>query len=154
MKKQNLVVLAGSMFLLASCGTPKTHIHDYASEWSTDANQHWYACSGCESKENLGAHEFGDWSVKVAASYESAGEDHRYCTICNYEEVRASAKLTHNYEQTWSKDANKHWHACTDTGYETLIQESLETVATVSLLEDHSTDLLAASEGETVAVNC
>lgn len=144
MKKTKVVSILtlASSFVMAGCGeTPKpdcSHIddnkdhlcdkcnekmsdHAAAAEWKHDEHDHWHVCSfdGCDVVLDKAAHSFGEWSVKTPATYEVEGVEHRVCE-CGYEETRPIAKLQHNFSSDWSKDAEKHWHACTDEGYESL----------------------------------
>ena len=49
--------------------TPPVHEHSYGKEWTTDQENHWKKCSGCEETAELGAHE---WT----------GEGTLTCTVC------------------------------------------------------------------------
>ena len=44
------------------------HQHSWATEWSKDANNHWYDCLGCDAKDGLEPHTF----------------DGNSCTTCGY----------------------------------------------------------------------
>lgn len=101
--------------------------HNFSSDWSKDAEKHWHACTD-EGYENLkkdeAAHSFGDWSEKSPADFEHKKVEHRFCSDCGHEEEREVGEvLPHNYSSDWSKDAEKHWHACTDAGYEDLVSD-------------------------------
>ncbi len=80
-----------------TCGFERTpaHAHNWASEWSSDENNHWHACSGCDEKNDLGTHVFDD--------------DHdTTCNTCGY--VRDIGD--HTPKSAWSHDKLHHWHAC------------------------------------------
>lgn len=54
------------------------HIHDYSSEWSTDATSHWHACTStigeCDAQRiDEGEHVYGD-----------TGEARYTCQVCQY----------------------------------------------------------------------
>lgn len=60
--------------------------------------------------------------VETHATYEHAGYITYTCSRCHdtYTESNGEEQLQHNYATTWSYDENKHWHNCTDAGYESL----------------------------------
>ncbi len=74
----------------------------YNESWSSDADNHWHAAScghdGHLPKIDVAAHEDAD--------------DDGYCDTCAYlvcENKDASAENA--YDDDWSYDENKHWHA-------------------------------------------
>ena len=73
-------------------------VHDYAKEWSSDANGHWYACSGCAERKDFRNHVFENACDSV-------------CAECGYERG-----VIHTYNVKWSTDAEKHWNECTICG--------------------------------------
>ena len=102
--------------------------HNYASTWSYDEEKHWHACTdeGYESlKANEAAHSYK--TTTIEPTYDADGYTLYTCEVCDYSyKDDATAKLTHNYASTWSYDEEKHWHACTDEGYETLKKDEAE----------------------------
>ena len=74
------------------------HKHNYAEEWSTDENGHWYACSGCEEQDSYTAHDFENACDKD-------------CSICGF-----TREVEHKYEEAWTTDENNHWHVCLNCG--------------------------------------
>ena len=40
------------------------HAHEWASEWSSDQNNHWHACASCNEKKDNAAHSFGEWKTE------------------------------------------------------------------------------------------
>ena len=74
------------------------HEHSYATTWTTDENDHWHACSGCEEKDGCAAHDFEN----------SCDKD---CSICGYIRV-----TEHKFSATWASDANSHWRVCSECG--------------------------------------
>ncbi len=97
-------------------------IHNYSSDWSHDSSTHWHACtdSGYESlKKDETSHTFKD--VVTNPTYEAGGYTTHTCTICGYSYTDSeTSQLIHNYSSDWSHDSSTHWHACTDSGYESL----------------------------------
>ena len=59
-----------------------SHIHDFASDWSYDASQHWHACNGCDEKGSPAAHSF-QWITDKAATTAETGLKHEECTACH-----------------------------------------------------------------------
>ncbi len=72
------------------------HTHTWATVWSKDATNHWYACSGCSEKKDQAGHVYTD-------------DLDTTCNICDY--VRTLGH-THTWASEWSKNDTKHWHAC------------------------------------------
>ena len=97
-----LMVLMALMFVACNKKQPEAepeqapHNHTWATEWSKDATNHWYACSGCSEKKDQAAHVYTD-------------DLDTTCNICGY--VRSLAH-THSWASEWSKNDTKHWHAC------------------------------------------
>lgn len=61
-------------------------------------------------------------SVIAHATYEYAGYTTHTCSRCGdtYNESNGEAQLEHHYSTSWSHNESKHWHACIDSGYESL----------------------------------
>lgn len=108
MKKIFSILLCVGMLLslLAGCGgdeggentTQSTaHKHTYATEWSYNAESHWYqaTCEHSTLQANFGEH--------VDDNLDGA------CDICKFDFVSCE----HTYSAAWSSDAQFHWHAAT-----------------------------------------
>ena len=95
-----IIATLAMVFALASCGGDECE-HTYSTEYTTDANGHWYvATCGCEGEvSNYGAH----------VDSNNNGE----CDTCKY------VLCAHTYDTEWSTDENNHWNAsncdCTAT---------------------------------------
>lgn len=96
------------------------HTHNYSSDLSSDANSHWYACSGCGEKKDEGAHVFDN-------------DCDATCNVCSYER-----EITHAFGEVIFYDDNSHWQQCALCGEKasqdshswdngTLTQEATET---------------------------
>lgn len=70
------------------------HTHKYGSDYTTDEEGHWYACSGCDEKMSYAEHYFRNNCTTT-------------CSICGY--VR---EIEHDYSNRLSYDASGHWNAC------------------------------------------
>ncbi len=96
--------------------------HDFSKEWSKNETHHWNVCTrnGCNGVSDNEEHTFNDGEITTPATFEADGVKTLTCTVCGQTKTEKIDKLTHNYSEEWSKDTDKHWHACTDEGYETL----------------------------------
>lgn len=64
------------------------HVHTYATEWSSDATNHWHAATcGHEVVSGEAAHTFGGYVSNNNATTEKDGTKTRTCTVCGYEET-------------------------------------------------------------------
>ncbi len=94
-----LLLTLAMVFVLASCGggggDDGCKSHTYSTEYTTDANGHWYeATCGCEGEvANYGAHKDEDKNGN--------------CDTCNY------VLCAHTFADTWSSDENSHYYAST-----------------------------------------
>ena len=83
------------VFTLASCGGNKSCEHTYSTEYSSDANGHWYvATCGC-------AGEVSNYGVHADTNNDGACDKCKY-TLC-----------AHTYSEEWSSNESKHWNAST-----------------------------------------
>ena len=105
------------------------HTHVWATEWTTDGENHWYACSGCAETKDLAAHAGGEATCKDKAVCTVCGEsygalstthtggtatckDKAVCTVCG--ESYGALSTTHEYEDgvctvCEAKDPNYVW---------------------------------------------
>lgn len=91
-----LILALATVFVLASCGGDEgCKNHTYSSEYTIDANGHWYVSTcGCEGEvANYGAHKDEDTNGK--------------CDVCEY------VLCAHTFSEEWSSDENGHYHAST-----------------------------------------
>ena len=80
--------------------TLEPHYHNYSTEWSKDATEHWHECTICGAKKDEHEHVAG------APATEKTPQT---CTVCGYEIAPAKG---HSFGSEWSKDATNHWHEC------------------------------------------
>ena len=96
--------------------------HNWSTEWSSDENNHWHACtdSGCTERSDQAAHTYGDWTVTKEATETETGTRTRTCSVCGYVQTETIPVLphTHVWSDEWSSDNDNHWHACTVEGCE------------------------------------
>lgn len=76
--------------------TPGEHQHNWAAEWSHNADYHWHACSAenCTAtedsqKDGYAAHNYGDWVIDTQATAAQAGSKHRDCNDCGYQQTES-----------------------------------------------------------------
>ena len=97
--------------------------HNYSTNWSYDANNHWHACIDegySKLTQDLSAHDLV-FKEHVDPTFDAYGKDIYECSVCHYTvDQNIVPKLTHNYSTNWSYDENYHWHGCIDEGYENL----------------------------------
>jgi len=95
--------------------------HDWATEWTTDADAHWYACSRCDEKDGYTPHTFDQESTddKYLVSPADCDNPAKYskscvCGVAGTETFDVGAALGHDYAtgDEYTADEHGHWHAC------------------------------------------
>ena len=94
--------------------------HTYSEEWTATSTHHWRDCLdvGYEHlKIDEGRHDF---EVEVTPpSEEAGGYTTHTCKVCGYSYVdNQTPQIVRHYDDKWSSDETKHWHACLDAGCE------------------------------------
>ena len=69
--------------------------HKYDTQWTSNADGHWYACAGCEERKDFAAH-----------SYDNGCDSG--CSVCGYQGAAG-----HIYSGSWLYDELGHWTVCT-----------------------------------------
>ena len=89
-------------FGVAACeeetpAAPCTHPHEHATEWSSDADNHWFACKveGCTEAIGKTAHTYNDGEVTTEATVDEAGVKTFTCTICGATKTESVDKLVY-----------------------------------------------------------
>ena len=126
MKKSLKVLIASSAImlgvsLLAGCEekipVSQIHEHTFSENWEASDSTHWHkaTCEHTDVMSNVEDHKFGAWNTDKEPTQEAEGSKSRICTVCQYKQVAAIAKLdhTHVFAEAWSKDAEYHWHDAT-----------------------------------------
>ncbi|MBR1974390.1 MAG: hypothetical protein IKA20_00900 [Clostridia bacterium] len=93
-----LASVVGVASFAVACAEDGKHVHTYATEWSKDAEGHWYDAT-CECVDVP--------VVKVA--HVDANNDGA-CDICAFTDHE------HTYAEGWTADCTNHWHAA-DCGH-------------------------------------
>lgn len=73
--------------------------HTYGTSWSTDANNHYHLCTGCNTaKADETAHDF-KWVTDLAATETATGLKHEECSVCGLKRSEDTVidKLTHTH---------------------------------------------------------
>lgn len=75
---------------------PATHTHAYATEWSSDATQHWKACtdSDCTEITQSAAHSFSSVGVSKQPTAEAEGIENFACSVCGATKTEALPRLS------------------------------------------------------------
>ena len=88
--------------------SPAPHIHTFGDTWTSDATDHWHACTasdcnGIDAIKDKAAHSGGTATCTVK----------RVCTVCNqsYGEFDPN---NHTHLSGWTSDPTGHWKVCTD----------------------------------------
>ncbi len=100
---------------LFSCSGDK---HEFASEWTKDATDHWHACitENHTDVADKGSHEFDAGTITKQATESEEGVKTYTCTVCEYKKNETIAKLPHTHTfdlTTWANDEENHWHPAT-----------------------------------------
>lgn len=61
------------------------HVHSPDAAWSSDADGHWHACSGCADKLDYEAHTPETVNAKAATCTEDGYTGDTVCSVCGYE---------------------------------------------------------------------
>ena len=85
------------------------HIHDYGTEWKSNADNHWHECN-CGDKKDEAAHSF-KWVVDKEATATKKGSKHEECKICGYKrsavEIPATGTTSAPTDTTKPNDTTK-----------------------------------------------
>ena len=81
----------------------KEHEHTWSTEWSSDATDHWYACTGCDEVSEKAAHVPGA---------EATETEPQICTVCK-KILTPALGHEHVTEGEYVYDENGHWVVCT-----------------------------------------
>ena len=114
------LLFALSVITFTACSDP--HEHSYATEWSSDAENHWHdsTCKHKEEKSDLAAHTYTnacDTACDVCGYTRTVG-DHVYdnacdtaCNVCG-----ATREITHAHGTTLTAGDTTHYYACSVCG--------------------------------------
>ena len=91
MKKQIglfTAILFAVSTLMVGCKA-EVHAHTFASEWTSDATDHWHAaiCEHTDEKSGFAEHTFGEYVSNNDATTEADGTKTRKCSVCGCEDT-------------------------------------------------------------------
>ena len=109
-------------FTCTVCGATKAekldklepdHTHDYTIAGKDDT-YHWNECV-CGAKQDQEAHVWGEGEIVKQPTVSEAGLRRFTCTCgaTKDEQIDKLPQHTHTYSDSWTKDADYHWHAAT-----------------------------------------
>ena len=113
---------------------PAPHTHTFGDTWTSDATDHWHACTASDCNNDIDAikdkapHIFGDWIIDKEPNATEAGSKHKECTVCQYktqtETIPATGPCTHE-NSTWvpADDGVHHVNKCAKCGAELATEE-------------------------------
>ena len=79
--------------------------HVFSAEWSTDGENHWHVCEGCDAVSEQASHS---WTYRDNGD----GTHDCFCKICGYVE----STEPHLSEDGLQSDDSGHWKVCDDCG--------------------------------------
>ena len=75
------VIRIGPTVVIIKNVTLESHCHNYSTEWSIDATNHWHECA-CGEKADVAAHTFDAGKVTKAPTETTEGVKTFTCTVC------------------------------------------------------------------------
>lgn len=121
--------------------------HSFSGIWSKDNANHWHICENCSETSGTAAHAFDNGITTTQPTYDEEGEKTYTCQTCQWTKTEPTAKLDHHYSDAWSKNSDKHWHACIDSGYENLTADEAPHIWDTGLV---TTEPTAETAGEKI----
>ena len=97
-----------------------SHEHNWSTDWTFDATNHWHKCFICNDKTDIVAHTYDqevavDGYKKSDATCTAKATYYKSC-ICGAkgtETFESGGLLAHDFTGgTWKRDANNHWKNC------------------------------------------
>ena len=82
-------------------GTPE-HVHSYSESWSSDKDNHFHACTGCEEVKDSAAHTGGKADYWNKAVCEVCGTPYGTVVPCEHKETEPQS------------NSKYHWNECTE----------------------------------------
>ena len=85
-------------------------VHNWETEWSQDANNHWHACADCDEKKDNAAHTFGEWKTENLGTklndprFNYSNVKYKECSVCHAIQVDSTQsvlpEIRFNYSAT------------------------------------------------------
>lgn len=92
------------------------HVHSPDAAWSSDADGHWHACSGCADKLDYEVHTPKTVNAKAATCTEDGYTGDTVCSVCGYEISQGEAVPATAH--AWGVWAVSEPATCTESGME------------------------------------
>ncbi|MGN0666519.1 MAG: leucine-rich repeat protein, partial [Huintestinicola sp.] len=121
----------------------ETHTHNLATEYSSDATGHWYACSGCDEKVDFEAHTEDSGTVTTEPTETTEGVKTFKCTKCDWiirTEPITVLDHTHTLATEYSSDSTGHWYACSGCDEKVAFEAHTEDGGTVTTVPTETTE--------------
>ena len=64
-------------------------VHNWETEWTSDATNHWHACADCDEKKDSAAHTFGEWKTENLGTklndprFNYSNVKYKECSVCH-----------------------------------------------------------------------
>ena len=85
-------------------------VHNWETEWTSDATNHWHACADCDEKKDSAAHTFGDWKTENLGTklndprFNYSNVKYKECSVCHAIQVDSThsvlPEIRFNYDAT------------------------------------------------------
>lgn len=92
------------------------HVHIPDAAWSSDADGHWHACSGCADKLDYETHAPKTVNAKAATCTEDGYTGDTACSVCGYKISQGESVPATGHD--WGEWAVSEPATCTDDGVE------------------------------------
>ena len=100
--------------------------HNIATTWTKNKDNHCHRCTiaGCQEVFDVIGHSWSEWVTTLEPTCQTEGSRYHICTICEYKVTEAIAidPNAHNIATTWTKNKDNHWHKCTISGCEAILE--------------------------------
>lgn len=126
--------ITGYRYVTISVPTaPTPHTHTFDNTWTTDATDHWHACTasdcnGIDAIKDKAPHDYSGWIIDKEPTATEAGSKYRECTVCQYKtqtETIPATGHTHTFDNAWHDMGNEyHAHKCTCGAFDTASREA------------------------------
>ena len=89
--------------------------HGWASDWTSDADNHWHKCSRCDAIDGKAAHEWNSGEITTPAACGTAGGKTYTCSVCAATKEETIDALGHDFTVR-EYDEAQHWMKCSRCG--------------------------------------
>lgn len=162
-----------SYFYSCTCGEKGTETfevgetvaHSKAESWSSDANNHWKACTaeGCEDiKLDSEAHKLVEKVdaafLKSEATHSAKAVYYKSCETCGYKSTETFENgevVAHTPSAKWTTNETNHWHTCTTTGCESVkLDDAAHNYDQKVMTETYKASAATCTANETYYFSC